>query len=67
MYKNNEVNKGSTKIFNALNILENRGTVKVATNNIFRDVIKILSKNYSKLIEGKSINVDYGNLEITLN
>lgn len=61
-----EVNKGSTAVTNAISTLKDKGTVKTS-GNIFKDVISTLRTSYTRLIENRSISVNYSNFEITLN
>lgn len=62
---NDRVNKGST-IEDTLSTLKEKGTVKTNVST-FKSVLQILRTSYKKLVEGKTLTVDYGNFEITLN
>lgn len=60
-----KVNKGST-VEDAISTLKTEGTVKT-TDSIFKSVLHMLRTHYNKLMDNKSLTVDYSNFEITLN
>lgn len=64
--KDKVLDKGSTSVKSAISTLTSSGTVKTS-DSIFRIVINTLRTTYSKLIEDKSLTVDFGNCQITLN
>jgi hypothetical protein len=60
------MNKGSGSVDKVVKKLVSDGTI-TTNESTFKKVLNALRTTYAKLIENKSVSLDYGNFEITLN